>query len=47
MPQRDPGASPEVFRRAGRLAMPAVVIDERVFLGFGAYRDEIETRMRE
>ena len=32
---RDPDASAEVFRLAGRLAVPAIVIDERVFLGFG------------
>jgi hypothetical protein len=47
MPQRDPGASQEVFRLAGRLAVPTLVIDERVFLGFSAHRDEIETMMRE
>ena len=47
MPQRDPAASQEVFRLAGRLAVPTVVIDERVFLGFSAHRDEIETLMRE
>ena len=44
---RDPGASQEVFRLAGRLAVPTVVIDERVFLGFSAHRDEIEALMRE
>ena len=44
---RDPAASAEVFRLAGRLAVPAIVIDERVFLGFGAHRDEIEALLRE
>ena len=40
---RDPEASQEVFR----LAVPTVLIDERVFLGFSAHREEIETLMRE
>jgi Glutaredoxin len=44
---RDPEASQEVFRLAGRLAVPTVLIDERVFLGFSAHREEIETLMRE
>ena len=39
--------SAEVFRLAGRLAVPAIVIDERVFLGFGGHRDEIEAQVRE
>ena len=43
----DPEASQEVFRLAGRLAVPTVLIDERVFLGFSAHREEIETLMRE
>ena len=51
----DPGLSPaemvaaseEVFRLAGRLAVPTVLIDERVFLGFSVHRDEIEALMRE
>ena len=44
---RDPEASAEVFRLAGRLAVPTIVIDERVFLGFGPHRDEIEALVRE
>ncbi len=32
---------------AGRLAVPTIVIDERVFLGFGGHRDEIEALVRE
>ena len=44
---RDPEASAEVFRLAGRLAVPTMVIDERVFLGFGGHRDEIEALLRE
>ena len=44
---RDPEASAEVFRLAGRLAVPTIVIDERVFLGFGGHRNEIEALMRE
>ena len=40
---RDPEASAEVFR----LAVPTIVIDERVFLGFGGHRDEIEGLVRE
>ncbi len=39
---KDPEASLDLFKRIGRLAVPAVVIDERVFLGFGAHKDEIE-----
>ena len=44
---RDPEASAEVFRLAGRLAVPTIVIDERVFLGFGGHRNEIEALIRE
>ena len=44
---RDPEASAEVFRLAGRLAIPAIVIEERVFLGFGGHRDEIEALVRD
>ena len=44
---RDPEASAEAFRLAGRLAVPTIVIDERLFLGFGAHREEIVTLMRE
>ena len=44
---RDPAASQDAFRLTGRLAVPTVLINERVFLGFGAHRDEIETLMRE
>ena len=39
---KDPEASLDLFKRVGRLTVPAVVIDERVFLGFGAHKDEIE-----
>jgi glutaredoxin len=44
---RDPEASAEVFRLAGRLAVPTIVIDERVFLGFSGHREEIEALVRE
>jgi glutaredoxin len=44
---RDPEASAEVFRLAGRLAVPTIVIDERVFLGFGGHREEMEALVRE
>ncbi len=44
---RDPEASAEVFRLAGRLAVPTIVIEERVFLGFGGHRNEIEALIRE
>ncbi|HTK89736.1 MAG TPA: glutaredoxin domain-containing protein [Verrucomicrobiae bacterium] len=44
---KDPDASLDLFKRIGRLAVPAVVIDERVFLGFGAHKDEIELLVRE
>jgi glutaredoxin 3 len=44
---RDPGASEVMFRLTGRLAVPTVLIDERVFLGFSVHRDEIEALMRE
>lgn len=44
---KDPDASLEVFKRVGRLSVPAVVIDDRVFLGFSAHKDEIETLVRE
>jgi hypothetical protein len=44
---RDPDASLQLFSRLGRLAVPAIVIDERVFVGFGAYRTEIEATFRE
>jgi len=43
---RDPEASAEVFRLAGRLAVPTVVIGDRVFQGFAAHRDEIEALVR-
>jgi hypothetical protein len=39
---RDPDATLECFRLAGRLAVPTVVIDGRVFVGFATSRDEIE-----
>jgi hypothetical protein len=44
---RDPGASLELFNRLGRLAVPAIVIDDRVFVGFGVHRVEIEAMVRE
>jgi hypothetical protein len=44
---RDPDASLELFNRLGRLAVPAIVIDDRVFVGFGVYRREIEAMVRE
>jgi len=44
---RDPEASAEVFRLAGRLAVPTIVIDDRLFLGFGGHREEIEALVRE
>ena len=44
---RDPDASLELFTRMGRLGVPTIVIDERVFVGFGVHRDQIETLVRE
>ncbi len=44
---RDPEASAEVFRRAGRLAVPTIVIEDRLFLGFGGHREEIAALVRE
>ena len=44
---RDSEASALVFRLAGRLAVPTIVIDERVFLGFDGHREEIEALVRE
>ena len=44
---RDPDASLDLFKRIGRLTVPAVVIDERVFLCFGPHRDEIDALVRE
>ena len=44
---RDPGASQEVFARAGRLGVPTIVIDDRVFVGFGPHRGEIEALLRD
>lgn len=44
---RDPGASEEVFVRAGRLGVPTIVIDERVIVGFGAHRAEIDALLRD
>jgi glutaredoxin len=44
---RDPHASLELFSRLGRLAVPAIVIDDRVFAGFAVYRREIEAMVRE
>ena len=44
---KDEEASLEIFNLAGRLAVPTVVIDERVFLGFAENREEIESLLRE
>lgn len=44
---RDPDASLDLFRRIGRLGVPTIVIDERVFVGFGVHRDEVEALLRE
>lgn len=39
---RDGEATLECFDLAGRLAVPTVVIDGRIFFGFAANKDEIE-----
>jgi hypothetical protein len=44
---RDPEASAEVFRLAGRLAVPTIVIEDRLFLGFSGHREEIAALVRE
>ena len=44
---KDPEASQELFARMGRLGVPTIVLDERVFVGFGPHRDEIEALVRE
>jgi hypothetical protein len=44
---RDVGRNPEASAEVFRLAVPTIVIDERVFLGFGGHRDEIEGLVRE
>jgi hypothetical protein len=44
---KDEEASLELFNLAGRLTVPTVVIDERVFLGFAEHREEIEALLRE
>ncbi len=44
---KDPEASLDLFGRAGRLAVPTVVIGDRVFDGFGSHREEIESLVRE
>jgi glutaredoxin 3 len=44
---RDPEASAEVFRLAGRLAVPTIVIEDRLFLGFSGHREEIDALVRE
>lgn len=43
---RDPDASRELFARMGRLHVPTIVIDERIFLGFAAHREQIESVIR-
>ena len=43
---KDPDASQEIFARMGRLGVPTIVIDERMFVGFGANRDTIEALLR-
>jgi glutaredoxin len=44
---KDPDASLELFKRLGRMTVPAVVISDRVFLGFNAHKDDIEALVRE
>jgi hypothetical protein len=44
---RDAEASAEVFRLAGRLAVPTIVIEDRLFLGFAGHREEIAALVRE
>lgn len=44
---RDPAASLELFSRLGRLGVPAIVIEDRVFVGFGVHRGEIEALVRD
>jgi glutaredoxin len=44
---KDPDASLDLFKRVGRMTIPAIVIDDRVFLGFGAHKDDIEAVLRE
>ena len=44
---KDPEASLELFRRAGRLSLPTIVIEERIFAGFASCREEIEALIRE
>lgn len=43
----DPEASLELFTRMGRLGVPTILIEERLFVGFGPNRDEIEALLRE
>lgn len=44
---KDPDASLDLFKRLGRMTVPAIVFDDRVFLGFNAHKDEIEAVLRE
>jgi len=44
---RDPAASQELFTRLGRLGVPTIVIEARVFVGFQAHRAEIEALARD
>lgn len=44
---KDPEASLDLFARAGRLGVPTVVLEDRVFDGFGAHREVIEALLRE
>jgi hypothetical protein len=44
---RDPAASQELFTRLGRLGVPTIVIEARVFVGFLAHRAEIEALARD
>ena len=44
---RDPDASLDLFNRLGRLGVPAIVIDDHVFVGFGVHRNEIDALLRE
>jgi hypothetical protein len=41
----DAAASLDLFRRVGRLAVPTIVIGDRAFPGFAAYRAEIEAAL--
>jgi glutaredoxin len=44
---QDPEASLELVRRLGRLGVPTIVIEDRVFPGWAAHRPAIEALLRE